>query len=375
MKNSIAISILLSALLGTANAEPLDKFNQTLWRGADLSYVNELENCGAKYSDEHGKSDPYEILKMAGANVVRLRLWHDADWTKYSGLEDVKKSIKRAKALNMKVLLDYHYSDDWTHPGKQLVPKAWKDASSNKELANRLYAYTKSTLMELASENLLPEYVQIGNETNTEMLLAEEVEEDTPINWTRNIQFLNAGIKATREVSASLSTPIGIMLHVAQPENVEQWFDDAFESDVEDFDLIGISYYSKWSKTPFSELGSSIKKIATKFEKDVVIVETAYPWTNGSKDNANNLFGTDNLIAGFPATIEGQKDHLIKLMETVIENDGLGVVYWEPAWISSTCKTRWAQGSHWENVTLFDFDGKLTSGADFLGKSYAHPSK
>lgn len=346
------------------------ELNNSLWRGVDLSYVNELENCGATYSDNSGRTDPYKILNAAGANIVRLRLWHNPQWTNYSNLDDVKKSISRARESNMQVLLDFHYSDDWTHPGKQLIPAAWKSATSDTSLAQMLHDYTRATLLELEVEGLLPDFVQIGNETNTEMLLTKEAEENSSINWNRNVKFLNAGIKATRDVSKRLNKPIGIMLHIAQPENVEPWFHDAAKAGVLDFDMIGISYYSKWSKMPFSMMELAIKRIRSQFNKDVVIVETAYPWTLKNNDPADNLLGQDSLIEGYPATKFGQQQHLNDLMQVVVENGGLGVVYWEPAWISSKCKTRWGEGSHWENATLFDFNGRLLKGAEFLGKEY-----
>ena len=376
MKRSIFFATLISlASCGTVT-EPSTQtqrpISDNLWRGVDLSYVNELEDCGAVYSDQFGRTDPYEIMNAAGANIVRLRLWHNPQWTEYSTLDDVRTSISRARGADMKVLLDFHYSDDWVHPGKQIIPEAWSDAISDDEVAQRLYDYTRTTLMSLAADGLLPEYVQIGNETNTEMLVTEEVAEDKPINWLRNVKFLNAGIQATREVSAELDVPIGIMIHIAQPENVEPWFHDAASAGLHDFDMIGISYYAKWSKMPFSMMEQAVRRIHSQFGKDVVIVETAYPWTLRGNDPANNLLGEDSLIEDYPATKKGQQEHLIDLMDIVVRNGGLGVVYWEPAWISSDCKTRWGKGSHWENAALFDFQGRLHIGADFLSHNYPH---
>lgn len=342
-----------------------------LWRGVDLSYVNELEDCGATYSDAEGRSDPYEIFSEAGANIVRLRLWHTPDWTDYSTLADVKKSIARAHGAGMEVLLDFHYSDDWVHPGKQIIPAAWQGYETEEELAGKLYDYTFSTLMELYGEGLLPRYVQVGNETNTDMLITEEVAEDAPIDWPRNVKFLNAGIQAIRDVTAETGQPVDIMLHIAQPENVEPWFDDAATAGVLDFDLIGLSYYAKWSKMPYELMDHAINRFVTKYNKGVVVVETAYPWTLDGNDAANNLLGGDSLIDGYAATKGGQRKQMIDLMQTVVNNGGLGVVYWEPAWISTDCSTRWGEGSHWENAALFDFSGRLHRGADFLSHDYS----
>lgn len=335
------------------------------WRGVDLSYVNEIEACGAKYRDQSGVRDPYTILADAGANIVRLRLWHSPNWTSYSTLDDVKLSIRRAKANKMKVLLDFHYSDDWVHPGKQIAPAAWA-GQSDQELATSLGEYTTSVLRSLEGDGLLPEYVQVGNETNTDMLIGQEVAEDAPINWARNVLFFKAGVTAVKTVAKQTGKPIGVILHIAQPENVEPWFDAAAAAGLPDFDIIGLSYYEKWSSTSLSAIGPKVARLRAKYGKDVVIVETAYPWTLKSNDQASNLLGQDSVSPGYPATQIGQQRYLSELMRSVIENGGLGIVYWEPAWISSSCKTRWGQGSHWENATLFDFGGRLLPGAQFL---------
>lgn len=367
---SIAGLSCIAMMLACSTRAPAAQLTE--WRGVDLSYVNELEQCGAKYRDASGRTDPYAILARAGANVVRLRLWHSPTWTRFSTLDDVKQSIRRARENKMAVLLDFHYSDDWVHPGRQIVPSDWKEAADD-DLPQLLYDYTRSTLAELNRDGLLPEYVQVGNETNTDLLIDREVAEDAPIDWSRNVKLLNAGIRAVRQASKDSEKPIGIMLHVAQPENVEPWFDNAAKAGILDFDLIGISYYAKWSKTSFDKVGNTISRLRAKFAKEVVVVETAYPWTLDSKDSAGNLLGEDSLIPGYPATKSGQRRQLIDLTATIFANGGSGIVYWEPAWISSKCRTRWGTGSHWENAALFDFRGRLHAGADFLSAPYSKP--
>ena len=335
------------------------------WRGVDLSYVNELEDCGARFRDSRGYRDPYAIMADAGANVVRLRLWHSPTWTTYSTLQDVKRSIRRARERGMRVLLDFHYSDDWAHPGKQLVPAAWA-GQSDEQLATSLGSYTEDVLRELDRDGLLPEYVQIGNETNTDLLIGQEVAENAPINWARNILFFRAGVTAVRRVERDTGRRIRVMFHIAQPENVEPWFDAAAAAGLPDFDIIGLSYYEKWSTAPLEAIGPWIARLRRRYAKDVVIVETAYPWTFESADQMGNLLGEDSVSPGFPATRRGQQRYLSALNRAVVDNGGLGLVYWEPAWISSDCRTRWGQGSSWENAALFDFSGRLLPGAEFL---------
>jgi len=342
-----------------------------LWRGADLSYVNEMEDCGATYRMDGETRDPYALFAQAGANVVRLRLWHSPDWTPYSTLADVKKSIRRARESGMRILLDFHYSDDWADPGDQIIPAAWRDTASTEELAERLHDYTFSVLTELNEEGLLPEFVQVGNETNTEILLDGKIAEDTPIDWERNVTLLNAGIAAVRRIATDSDRAPEVMLHIAQPEYVEPWLDAANRAGIADFDMLGVSYYPKWSTVPFSGIESEVRRFTNKYDKDVVIVETAYPWTLKSNDPASNILGEDSLEDGYPATTKGQRKFLIDLMQAAINGGGLGIVYWEPAWVSTNCETRWGKGSHWENATLFDYKNtELHKGADFLRHRY-----
>jgi arabinogalactan endo-1,4-beta-galactosidase len=324
--------------------------------GADLSYVNEMEDCGATYRMNGVERDPYEIFRDSGHNLVRIRLWHNPDWTRYSTLDDVRRSIGRARAAGMQVLLDFHYSDDWADGDKQWIPRAWANIATTEALAQAVYDYTLQTLQTLNSEGLMPEMVQVGNETNREILGRTDWDwANRQIDWVRNAALLNAGIRAVRDAGRGASIQPQVMLHIAQPENVEPWFAAATQAGVTDYDFIGISYYRKWSTQGLEGLGQVINRVRHRYNKGVILVETSYPWTQDSADSAGNLLGPDTLLEGYPATIDGQRRYMIDVTQTVISNGGVGVVYWEPAWVSTRCSTRWGQGSHWENATFFDF--------------------
>ena len=126
-----------------------------LYLGADLSYVNEMEDCGAVFRKGGQAVDPFRLFADEGANIVRVRIWNDAAWTKYSNLADVTKTIRRAKAAGMQVLLDFHYSDDWADGEKQLIPKAWEGLSTEAQ-AKALYEYTRGILGALDRDGLMP---------------------------------------------------------------------------------------------------------------------------------------------------------------------------------------------------------------------------
>lgn len=337
--------------------------------GADLSYVNEMEDCGATYFDlENKPTDPYEIFANAGSNLVRIRLWNNPDWTSYSTFQDAKKSISRAKKANMKVLLDFHYSDSWADPGKQVIPAAWLGHLDDiNSLGDMLYDYTYTILEELSTEDLLPDFVQVGNEINTMILQRDETGQ--PMDWNRNSFLINKGIQAVRDISKNHNNDIEVMLHVAQPENGLWWFEQATANGITDYDWIALSYYPKWSTYSLSNVGTVFKTLIDTYKKRLMVVETAYPFTLDNADAANNILNKDALIDGYPATQQGQLDYLNTLQEVIETAGGEGLVYWEPAWVSTRCRTLWGQGSHWDNATLFDHQNKATMGMGFYGGS------
>ena len=373
--NKNLIILILSVLLISCSkddSEPViieNPSSNVFYYGADLSYVNEMEDCGAVYKDSNENfKDPYKIFAEAGTNLVRIRLWHNPTWTNYSNINDVKKSIQRAKSEGMKVLLDFHYSDSWADPSNQEIPAAWLNQINNTELLGDLvYNYTFDTLNELYNLNLLPEIVQIGNEINAMILQNGEVK--WPIDWLRNSALINKGIKAVRDISNQKNKKIEIMLHIAQPENALWWFGEAFNAGITDFDWIGLSYYPLWSEYNLNTIDAPLKNLIETYAKKLMIVETAYPFTLINADSANNIIGENALIPGYPASQQGQLDYLNDLKTKISESGGQGIIYWEPAWVSTNCKTLWGQGSHWDNATLFDHNNKSNLGMQFYNSS------
>ena len=352
------------------NSEDLETDSKIdFYYGADLSYVNEMEDCGASFSDLQNESkDPYIIFKEAGTNLVRIRLWHNPTWTNYSNFEDVKKSIQRAKSKGMEVLLDFHYSDTWADPNKQEIPSLWNDQIENNEtLGKLLYDYTYNTLDNLAKSNLLPTIVQVGNEIN--IMILQQGESIQSMDWERNSHLINNGIKAVRDLADHRKVDIQVMLHIAQPENGLWWFEQATQNGVTDFDWIGLSYYPLWSDYTLTNVSNAFRTLINTYNKRLMVVETAYPFTMDNADSANNILGNDALISGYPATEQGQLDYLNKLQEIIKSSGGEGLIYWEPAWVSTDCFTPWGQGSHWDNATLFNHDNKATLGMKFYSGS------
>jgi arabinogalactan endo-1,4-beta-galactosidase len=339
------------------------------YRGADLSYTNEMEDCGVVYRENGAAKDPYKIFADNGCNLVRLRLWHTPSWhdtlnsgKRYSDFNDVRRSIRRAKDLGMQVLLDFHLSDTWADPQRQLAPKAWLPVINNlPALKDSVYNYVLQTLTRLDADGLLPEMVQIGNETNRPIILSPAVDAGNPsIDWSRNAALFNAGIKAARDVEKSSGKKIKVALHIAGPANAEYFVSQFRSAGVTDFDVLGLSYYWAWHRpTTIAETGAVISRLRATYPKtDVMIFETGYIWTLQYNDAANNII--DVLHPNYsPASPENQRKWLVDLSAEVKKQGGIGVVYWEPSWVSSPCRNQWSQGSNQENATFFDFENNV----------------
>ncbi|MBK8922321.1 MAG: glycosyl hydrolase 53 family protein [Saprospirales bacterium] len=369
---------LFSLLFSACNRDAMD-VKPEFYVGADLSYVNEMEDCGVAYKENGQTKDPYQIFADNGCSMVRLRLWHSPSWydtlnqgKRYSDFADVRRSMLRARAANMAVLLDFHLSDTWADPQRQLAPAAWLPVVDDlPALQDSVYNYVYQTLMRLHTEGLLPEMVQIGNETNRAILLSPQANATyAPIKWSRNAPLFNSGINAVREVERHTGKKIKVALHIADPAAAQSFFATFWANGVQDFDLIGLSYYWAWHKpVTIAGAGQVIAHLRQTYPgKAVMIFETGYIWTTASNDNANNIIGEVHPDYA-PASPENQRKWLNDLTREVKKQGGAGVLYWEPAWVSSMCRTPWGQGSHQEHATFFDFNNNVlpNGGMQWLG--------
>lgn len=356
-------------------------------RGVDISMLETVEDAGGTFQLNGTSQDLLPLLKSQGVNLVRLRLWVDPKSTSnevYGGgdsdLARVIRLAKRAKAQNMAFMLDLHYSDFWTDPGKQFKPKAWA-ALSTDELVAQVQSYTQDVIGQLITAGVAPDYVQIGNELNSGMLWP------TGKNWAANgetvggfdvlARLLSAGVTGLRaaETAGGVTTPAKTILHLAEGGNNSKfrwWFDEITKRKVS-FDIIGISYYPYWHGT-LAALQSNMNDMVSRYSKPVMVVETAYAFTLENGDSLGNNFGqaSDATNGGYPATAAGQRSFLKDLkakIAAVPNGQGLGFVYWEPDWLPVNDAT-WATdagisylnttgnvGNAWENQALFDFSG------------------
>lgn len=343
--------------------------------GADLSYVNQVEDYGGVYKDSGKAADPFMIFRNHGANVVRVRLWHTPQWVAdlnqgkyYYDLAGTEQTIRRAKEAGMAVNLDIHYSDRWADPDHQETPAAWKNLSLPL-LKDSVYQYTLRVLNYLKSKNLTPEMVQVGNENNNGILWPTGKVSGNDFNAFA--QLLNSGIRAVRDFSATSSIKPKIILHVAQIQFADFWTRGITQNGVSDFDILGLSHYTKWSTVQTMQaVTDSIRQLVNRFGKTVMVVETAYPWTGENGDSYNNIFSPADAAPGYTVSKEDQLRYMKDLTQAIINGGGKGIMYWEPAWISSKLNDGWGVGSSWENNAFFDFSGNALIGLDFMNVNY-----
>ena len=322
----------------------------------DLSSLDELEAGQAIYTDGGEANDALSILRFYGVDTIRLRLFHTPGVLR-DGLSDVLRLARRADSIGYKIILDIHYSDTWADPGHQTKPAAWENVPLV-SLLDSVYAHTFAAVTALVVQQTPPVIVQIGNEITSGMLWDTGRTGgvyDQSSQWEALSALLNAGIQAVRA-----SSNARVMIHIDRGGDPlgAQWFFDRLTPLAMDFDIIGISYYP-WIHGGLVNLDRTVGLLRGRYDKPVILIETAYPWTLGWNDDKHNPVGLpEHVLPGYPATPEGQADYLAIVSGMVPD----GVCYWAPEMIAAP-----GFRSSWENLALFDFDGEVLPGARVLG--------
>ena len=333
-------------------------------RGMDLSSVPKNEAHGAVWRDAGGAAgDPVAILRDAGVNYARLKVWVDpADG--FNDRDHVLAMARRVKAAGMGLLVDFHYSDTWADPGRQEVPAAW--ASYDLQgLARAVGDHTTDVLTALRDQGTPAGMVQIGNEINPGMLLAGGAASGPSSDFASLGVLLRAGAHAPRAVQPAPKIVLHLTNHGSGVQHLQWWYSQAQAQGVP-FDVIGLSFYGYWHGS-LATLQSGATTLLGQFPgKQLLVVETAYPFTTAADDAHPNVVGPDQLVPGFPATEAGQASYLRAIQNVVAglpDGRGLGVVYWEGAW-TAVPGSGWdpadpASGNAWENQAVFDFHDRL----------------
>jgi len=334
--------------------------------GSDISSLKKSEDFGGIYREVDGtEDDALQILKDHGMNYARLRVWVDpADG--YHTKDKLLEMALRLKEKGIQLLVDFHYSDHWADPGKQIKPAAWENYDFE-QLKQAMYDHTFDVCNSLVQQGTPPDMVQVGNEINSGMLWPDGHTWDPP-NWDNLAQLLIVGYDAVKACSPDTL----VMLHIAEGgdnELAKWWFGNITARDVP-FDVIGISYYPFWHGT-LAELQFNLMDISARYDKDVVVVETAYAFTPANNDFLSNIFGPEMTIPGYPLTPAGQAAMLrdvMAIVRAVPGGRGLGVFYWDAVWTAVEGNgwdaTDPSSGNAWENQALFDFEGQVLPALD-----------
>lgn len=354
----ISILILFSVLLLTNNVVYGNESDFIV--GFDGSHAQAVKNSGVEFKDLNGEvKEPLKIMADHGYSWFRIRIHVDpaagmnGNYGLFQDLKYVKSMIKKADELDMKVLLDFHYSHDWADPAHQSIPPAWQDYSVE-ELADAVYDHTYNTLSELKKQGTLPDIVQIGNETSGGMLWPYGKYWEEGGSWENYIKFYNSGLRAVNEISSDIKT----MVHYDNGGSWEdvKWFYNTFQKKGGEFDLIGLSYYPMWHGT-FADLTNTIKNAKEEFDKDVIVVETAWYWDESDADY-------DTSVVDYSTSPEGQYNFLSDLRKEV-ENAGAdGIFYWGSHWTQSE---KWLTAPDWNDDdasrrSLFNDKAEATKG-------------
>lgn len=314
--------------------EPIPNLSDNFIRGMDVSSILAEEKSGVKYYNAEGKEqDVFTTMAEAGVNYARIRVWNDPfdeNGNGYGGgNNDLATAIalgKRATENGMKVCIDFHYSDFWADPAKQMCPKAWIDLSLE-EKSNALYEFTKDSLTQLLENGVDVCMVQVGNETNNGMAGETQIP---------NIaKLMNSGSKAIREVSKNYDKDIEVALHYTNANDYDGLDSILYKlsSFQVDYDIFALSYYPYWHGT-FENLQNVMTNIQDKYGKKTLIAETAYCYTTEDTDGSGNSVGEADLIDAYGATVQSQSTALRDVFATANDVGALGVFYWEGAWIA-----------------------------------------
>lgn len=330
--------------------------------GADVSALARIEQAGGVFRDAGAPGDAIAILRAHGANAFRLRLFvnpNDSD-VQVNDLPYTVAMAARVKAAGAKLLLDIHYSDTWADPGHQATPAAWASLPLD-SLAQEVERYTDSVVTTLKAAGALPDIVQVGNEIDAGMLwpLGQLYVQgaDTLVAWTQFTALLKAGIRGVRDALGPADT-VRIMLHYSQGGDAggTQWFFDHMHAYGVPYDLIGLSYYPWWHGT-LAALTANLQATASRYGKDIVVVETSYPW------RATSVTGTGSMA--WPVTPQGQARFLSDVLSAVTATPGghgAGLFWWYPEAIQVPGLFVWGGGS----LSLFDATGNVLPAAAAL---------
>jgi arabinogalactan endo-1,4-beta-galactosidase len=317
---------------GDTQIYPLPDPPGTYAKGADVSWVSEMEAGGKKFYNSAGvQQDLFKILSDKGINSIRLRVWVNPS-SGWCNTADVLAKAKRGKAMNMRILVDFHYSDTWADPGQQTKPAAWMSQDIT-ALKTSVYNHTVDVLTTLKNNKIIPEWVQVGNETNNGMLWEEG---KASLSMKNFADLVLSGYNAVKSVSPS--SKVIVHLSNGYDNSLFRWMFDGLKSNGAKWDVIGMSLYpsaTDWA-TKNTQCLANMTDMISRYGSEIMICEVGMPVAEAA---ASKSFIAD----------------LLAKTKALPNQKGLGVFYWEPESYNS-----------WNGYKLgaFDDTGKPTVALD-----------
>ena len=301
--------------------------------GGDISMLKKFLDEGAVYKDKDGNAvEPLSFMKTEGWNAMRVRLFVDpskasAQHKKEGVIQDldyVKALGKSIKEAGFQFMLDFHYSDTWTDPGKHATPSAWSSLNAE-QMKAKIAEYTKQCLQELKQAGAEPDFIQTGNEITTGMLWPTGqiyAGGGAPAggSWNNFAGYLASAIKACNEECPQAKIVIHTEMHA--PADVPKFYNNLKNySDVK-YDIIGLSYYPDFHGD-LTVLGNTLTTLETNYpDKKIMIVETGYgfEWQlSGAKHN---------FTSKWPVSEDGQKLFTTDLIAALQTHPNVNGLFW-----------------------------------------------
>ena len=303
---------MMTSLLLTLSMGAAAQTTETFARGADISWCTEMESQGVKFYNTNGnETEICQLMKQIGMNAIRLRVWVNPEngYGPWCDIADLLVKARRVQAQGLDLMIDFHYSDYFADPGRQMKPKAW-DGLSFEQLKQAVAQHTTDVLQALKDEGIAPKWVQVGNETTSGMIWDDgRIDWNQPEDkrWLNYVVLSNAGYDAVKQVFPDTY----VIVHHDNGKSDNNWYYLAFKKYGGKFDMIGLSHYPDWNNwsQDNTDAAKNLNRLYLQLRKPVMIVETGY--SNWDEPRAEKVM----------------KDLFAKMEQ---ETGCAGILYWEP---------------------------------------------
>lgn len=243
-------------------------------KGADVSWLTEMEGDGVKFYNKEGKAtECLALLRDLGVNSIRLRVWVNPDGG-WCGKDDVVKKACRAQQLGFRLMIDFHYSDTWADPAHQTVPAAWKGYTFE-QMKQAVATHTTEVLKALRDRGVSNvEWVQVGNETRDGMLWNDQ---DVSVTGRCSKNAANFAAYVSYDAVKDVYPSAKVIVHIDEGNTLSRytWIFDELRNHGGKWDVIGMSLYPEddnW-QTQTTDCLNNIKKLSQQYSCKVVVSE------------------------------------------------------------------------------------------------------